>query len=176
MSESNYETTDNPFWDFSLDFYGRARVAEACLKLQDSFGADVNIVLYCCWVAFEGAEKMEQAELFEIISAIEPWQSGVVQRLRHIRRDMKQDEKINLGELSEQLRETIKKCELDGERIEQTILYQSGQREFSYPDTTIEEKSHTAETNMLKYLAIILGDRSEDGKKTVQLISQALIS
>jgi hypothetical protein len=89
---------------------------------------------------------------------------------------MKQDEKINLGELSEQLRETIKKCELDGERIEQTILYQSGQREFAYPDTTIEEKSHTAETNMLKYLTIILGDRPEDGEKTVQLISQALIS
>ena len=176
MSESNQHTVDNPFWQFSLNFYGREGVASSCLDFQDNFGADVNILLYCCWVAGEGAAEITAAELVEIISVIEPWQSGVVQGLRQIRRDMKQDELINLGALSEQLREAIKKCEFDGEKIEQTILYQSGQSAFSDQSLGSGERIQNAAANLRNYLRAIGGDGPENAEKLIQIISQALDS
>ena len=39
---------DNPLWNFSNKFYKNDNVRIACLKLQNEFGFDVNIVLYCC--------------------------------------------------------------------------------------------------------------------------------
>ena len=37
------------FWDFSLEIYAKPGVAQACLALQDECGADVNLLLFCCW-------------------------------------------------------------------------------------------------------------------------------
>lgn len=165
----------NPFWDFSLEFYGRGEVAQSCLALQDRFGADVNILLYCCWGASEGAEEMARAELAEIISAIEPWQSGVVQRLRLIRRDMKQADGMNLGALSEDLRQAIKKCELEGEKIEQTILYQSGQHEFIDSSASPNERAKNATLNMTNYLQIVSADALESSDEFVQTIAQEIM-
>jgi uncharacterized protein (TIGR02444 family) len=174
MIETPEATNDNPFWDFSLKFYGRGGVASACLELQDKFSADVNILLYSCWVAAAGAEEMEPAELIEIIAAIEPWQSGVVQRLRQIRRDMKQEEMLNLGPLSEGLRQAIKQCELDGEKIEQTILYQSGQNEFLNSSILPVDRAKNAESNLKNYLQAILGDVPADANDLIRKIAQEI--
>ena len=77
MKQNNGLIEENPFWDFSLKFYGQQNIASSCLALQESVGADVNILLYCCWVASEGAAVIEPTEFAEIIETIEPWQSGV---------------------------------------------------------------------------------------------------
>ena len=37
-------------WDFSVRTYRKDGVADACLSLQNDHGADVNMLLYCCWV------------------------------------------------------------------------------------------------------------------------------
>jgi uncharacterized protein (TIGR02444 family) len=162
----------NPFWAFSLKFYCRKGVASSCLELQESFGADVNILLYCCWIAFEGAEEIEPAELAVIIATIEPWQSVVVQRLREIRVHMKQDEMVNLGALSEELRQVIKTCELDAEKIEQTILYQSGRNIKFDASMSRAIRIYTAKQNLHTYLQLILRDVPEDSYNLIQDISQ----
>ena len=36
---------DNPFWDFSINFYGRDGVEERLLLLQEKLHVDVNLVL-----------------------------------------------------------------------------------------------------------------------------------
>ena len=45
----------HPFWDFSLALYRKPGVAAACLRLQDGPGLDVNLLLYACWTAANGA-------------------------------------------------------------------------------------------------------------------------
>jgi uncharacterized protein (TIGR02444 family) len=37
----------NAFWDFSLKVYAAAGVADECILLQDRFGIDVNLLLFC---------------------------------------------------------------------------------------------------------------------------------
>ncbi|MCG8546534.1 MAG: TIGR02444 family protein, partial [Alphaproteobacteria bacterium] len=36
----------NAFWNFSLRAYARPGVADACIRLQDRYGVDVNVLFY----------------------------------------------------------------------------------------------------------------------------------
>src|SRR5260221_13755017 len=40
----------SPLWRFSLRFYRRPGVADACIALQDGCGGDVNILLFFLWL------------------------------------------------------------------------------------------------------------------------------
>ena len=174
MKQNNGSIEENPFWDFSLKFYGQQNIASSCLALQESVGADVNILLYCCWVASEGAAVIEPTEFAEIIETIEPWQSDVVRSLRQIRRNMKQEKMLDLGELSESLRNKIKNCELEGERLEQMILYQSGQQLSEGGSDQSSETIANAEINLKNYIAIISGDIAETTNKLILIISDGV--
>jgi uncharacterized protein (TIGR02444 family) len=41
---------DSPFLLFSLSVYGSLGVQKECAELQDSFGIDVNLLLFCAFV------------------------------------------------------------------------------------------------------------------------------
>ena len=174
MKSNNGIVGENPFWDFSLKFYQYNSVASSCIALQASVNADVNILLYCCWIASEGAVVIEPAEFTEIIEAIEPWQSFVVQGLRKIRVDMKNEKLMYFDKMAEDLRESIKECELEGERVEQMILYRSGQQLFVNESVQILERIGNARTNLRNYIETISGGISETTDKFIQIISNDL--
>ncbi|WP_051609524.1 TIGR02444 family protein [Fodinicurvata fenggangensis] len=114
------ETEGLSFWDFSLAFYERPPVAQACLALQDDHGQDVNMVLFCFWAAGHG-KVLQAADLEKLVHLIAPWQEHVVQPLREVRRWMKRPELLQ-REDSASLREAIKQNELEAERLQQTFL------------------------------------------------------
>jgi len=174
MKQDDDRITENPFWYFSLEFYGQSNVASSCIVLQDSMGADVNVLLYCCWIANEGAAAIEPAELVEIIQGIEPWQLDVVSGLRKIRRKFKQNESLDLGGVSKGLLQLIKDCELESERLEQWILFQSGQQEFSGHHTLVEAKVENAKTNLNNYLCIISGGITKTSQEYVHTLGEEL--
>jgi uncharacterized protein (TIGR02444 family) len=72
------------FWSFSVTTYGRPGVATACLALQDECGADVNLLMYCCWLGLRGC-VLERNGLQGALDAIGRWQAEVVQPLRRAR-------------------------------------------------------------------------------------------
>ncbi len=172
MAQSNDLITENPFWRFSLQFYDQGNVASTCIALQDGVDADVNVLLYCCWVAYEGATVIASAELTEIIEGIEPWQSHVVSGLRKIRRDLRKNKLLDLRDTSEELLQLIKECELESERLEQWILYQSGQREFTDHDASEEERIGNARTNLNNYLGIISGGATRIEQQSIHTLGE----
>ncbi len=106
-------------WDFALETYQRPGVQEACLKLQDDLGADVNILLYCCWRG-----GFADGEMRALLADLAPWQSGVVHGLRSIRRTLK-PMVAELGALSEpaaNLRTKVAALELEAEKLQHTML------------------------------------------------------
>jgi len=106
-------------WDFSLETYRRPGVQEACLKLQDDLGADVNMLLYCCWRG-----GFADGEMRDLLADLAPWQNGVVHGLRSVRRTLKQMV-AELGALSEAasgLRNKIAALELEAEKLQHTML------------------------------------------------------
>jgi uncharacterized protein (TIGR02444 family) len=123
MTQAHPETPreDSPFWRFSLRFYARAKVAAACLVLQDEAGADVNLLLFLLFLA-EHQREVSASELAELDGAVAVWRDQVVKPLRSLRRALKQ----GIGEISVTVSETfrgqIKRLELDSEHIEQSVL------------------------------------------------------
>lgn len=107
---------ENPFWQYSLAHYSRQEVAESCLSLQDRNDANVNLILFCCWLGFRG-ERLERKELVEAQLVIGEWDKQVVQPLRQVHRYLKQ----SLQSTSKML-ETASTLELTAERIVQDRL------------------------------------------------------
>jgi uncharacterized protein (TIGR02444 family) len=116
----------HPFWDYSLALYSRPGVAEACLALQDQYGLDVNILLFCTWCGDEGPGRLQPEQISRCLSATREWQQRVIQPLRAVRRFCAQpsavvDERLD-GLVRDHLKQSAQGVELDAEHIEQLIL------------------------------------------------------
>lgn len=104
------------FWDWSLGRYDRPAVASACLHLQDQHGLNINICLWCCWLAEEGRTAGPAIE--QAINALQPWHGETTAALRNIRRKLKDQPRAGA------LYRSVLACELDAEHVEQDILFE----------------------------------------------------
>jgi uncharacterized protein (TIGR02444 family) len=113
--------TDEPdsFWNFSLGFYGRAGVSQACIALQDRHGCDVNLMLYACWVGLSGRGRLDPAAIGRAEAVNAPWRNAVIEKLRAARRALREEDRH--GPILE-LYEAAKAAELAAERIAQRRL------------------------------------------------------
>ena len=117
------------FWDFSLAVYGREGVAAACLALQERHGADVNLLLFCCWHARSGRGALAGEGLRRAAAAVEPWHGQLVRGLRAVRVRLRRESAplpqatdALLAELAEALRKKVAAVELEAEHLEQLLL------------------------------------------------------
>ena len=112
------------FWSFSQSIYAAKGVQEECLHLQDKFGIDVNLVLFCAFVGAVHGALLPTEELSNVSIALGQWHEGVVRPLRTIRRALKQGGPPHpVGAASiDSFRKSIKSVELEAERIEQLAL------------------------------------------------------
>jgi len=113
--------TPEDFWQFSLAFYGQAKVARACLALQDRTGADVNLLLLCCWLA-RYRRQLDAAGLEALNAAIADWRSCVIEPLRHARRALRPSFDNYQQAPQAALRQNILEAELAAEKIAQHRL------------------------------------------------------
>src|SRR5712671_2951887 len=111
-SSSKPAATGSPFWRFSLGFYRRSGVADACITLQERSGVDVNLLLYLLWQASQGRAfaAEEVAALEEVIG---PWRAATVIPLRMVRRALKEPPGLVARPAAEVFRNKIKAVELE---------------------------------------------------------------
>lgn len=117
------------FWDYSIRVYGLPQVSHHCLRLQDEFDFDVNLLLFACWHGHThgklSADLLHEARIFSQI-----WSKNLVQPLRQTRRWMKSPVEIDaLLKTKESarnsfhhLREQLKVLELESEKLQENIL------------------------------------------------------
>jgi len=137
----------DPFWTFTLAFYGRPGVSPACIALQDRHGLDVNLVLYACWVGLSGRGRLDAAELARAEATNAPWRSGVIEKLRAARRTLGEEDVQ--GPILE-LYEAAKAAELAAERIAQRRLQMLAPAESVADAAT---RAADAAANLRLYLA-----------------------
>lgn len=126
MQAVNMSNQTQNFWNFSVALYARARVADACLELQNSYGLDVNMLLFCYWHGIHLGE-FTPATLSQALSTSLTWKQEVVQPLRNVRQWMKIQGNAYSGvDLTqfEALRARIKFDELGAEKYQQELLEQ----------------------------------------------------
>lgn len=107
-------------WDFSLHQYARAGVAEACLRLQDEHGVNVNLLLWCVWLEQRGL-VLDAARLRSAQKRIHAWDERYIVPLRQLRRRMKTEFGVADPGI-EQVRSQIKQAELLAEKQLQSLL------------------------------------------------------
>jgi uncharacterized protein (TIGR02444 family) len=118
----------SPLWRFSLDLYRAPGFSEACIRLQDEAGADVNIVFFLLWNA-SLKRQFSVADVEATDRAVAGWRETTVIPIRAIRRALKDAPLLPDPGVVEDYRTKIKGLELEAERLEHEALsdfYQSG--------------------------------------------------
>ncbi len=154
--EHTIEPTGNPFWDFSLQFYGQKGVSDILLWFQDECRVDVNLMLYCCWAGLSRTQILTGRDMTFLRNLVDRWQSEIVQPLRSLRQELKTDVHGVLAAEAAGLRVTLEQAELEAERLQQNILYFSAPQETNgYPDE-IGGRQNTI-SNLVLYLSQMRG-------------------
>ncbi|SFC30782.1 TIGR02444 family protein [Marinospirillum celere] len=115
---------DNPFWRFSLSLYHLKRIKDACLQLQDSSDANVNLLFFALWVSQQ--QLRFSPDWPQVFQQLENWHRDYTLPLRRQRRELKHlAEKADRHEHGplHQMHEHITKAELLSEQQEQAVLY-----------------------------------------------------
>lgn len=99
-------------WSFTLDFYARPGVEQACLNLQAN-GANVCALLCGVWMDRRGVQ-FDPERARQIRQLADPWHEQVVGPLRDIRTRWKAN--ATGDEELKALRDRLKTLELDAER------------------------------------------------------------
>ncbi len=115
---------DSPFWNFSVAVYGAGGVEGECLGLQDQFGIDVNLVLFCAFLGAVHGIALTPDEIAAARQEVGPWHQDVVGTLRAARRRLKTIElrDADTARAAAELRTRVKAAELESERVEQAVL------------------------------------------------------
>ena len=146
------------FWEFSLAFYNRESVAAACLSLQDRRGADVNILLLCCWLATLEM-KLGDAGLRAANDAVAQWRLDVLDPLRAVRRTVDSD----WGAPSKAERKAIKTgilgIELDCERAAQGLILAAVSENAEFHEGSVPRG--LASASLETYLDMLIGGPEE---------------
>jgi len=116
--------SESRFWRFSLAVYGDPAVQRECLELQDTYGVDVSLLLFCAFIGAAYGAVFSDRAVKEAADAVRTWQNDVVGMLRAARRALKPfaTATSRSGAAAATLRAQVKDIELEAERIEQAML------------------------------------------------------
>ena len=162
------------FWDFSVRTYRTPGVPEACLSLQNDHGADVNMLLYCCWAG--AAVGPLEGELFNRASEFSAhWAENVVIPLRSARTWMKHTG-CDLGPVPTAscmaLREEIKTVEFAAEKMQQEVLEAMASTDRRGSDTPQQILGDVV-ANLLLYAEYAGLDNKDDVRRKFPVIIDA---
>ncbi|MEL6362155.1 MAG: TIGR02444 family protein [Pseudomonadota bacterium] len=115
------------FWDWSLSTYSRPGVADQLIALQDRYGANVNLILWCLWLGGR-AVPVESSLIDKAIEGIEDSQCAIseIRTLRRLTGRFLGKEKP--------LYILLKNKELGAERMEQATLQVLADKYINWPE------------------------------------------
>jgi len=161
----------NQLWDFATKIYSSPEVEEACLSLQDRRGLDVNLIIFCIWVAASGRGTLTEEEMTTGIDAGIVWQSQVVGPLRHVRRFLKGPIAPADGRLGAELARVVSESELYSEHMEIQILSDILVRPAT-GSFDMQERGQEAASNLQAYLDRMIEDINNEDRSALLVIWQ----
>ena len=114
------------FWEFALRRYARPGVASCCVALQDACGANVMLLLYCCWRA-AGGECVRGAALREAMARVESLDRHLLRPLRAARRATRRAADALGSPVLSAAADRLVQAELATEQCQASLLAQGAQ-------------------------------------------------
>jgi uncharacterized protein (TIGR02444 family) len=118
---------DNPFWQFSLRVYAVPAAAAECLELQRLLAINVNLLLFCSWIAVSRRVGLGAVDIRSIEGEIDGWHTVAVLPLRKIREQIKLLPEMQHQEV-QAFRRQVLADELQAEQIEQALIFNRAER------------------------------------------------
>ncbi len=163
----------NEFWDFATRLYARGNAKEACLQMQEQRGLDVNVLLFCCWVASSGRGVFRANELEAALEAVERWRGQVIEVLRDLRRNLKDGMPPAPKPLSDDLRRVVVESELHAEHIGALMLHASMARAGTGTFDRVQQLEDST-ANLLRYLVLSeIEPENSDLSAAIEILSAA---
>ena len=151
MESLSGESVASPFWQFSLAFYRQPGVADACIRLQEEAGVDVNLLLFLLWQAtLKRAVSTDEVQALE--RRVAPWREEIVIPLRTVRRALKSPPALVPAATAELFRTRIKAVELEAERLQEQAMYELARS--SPLGREVPSKEEAARINVASYASI----------------------
>ncbi len=105
-------------WDFSCNVYSKGDIEQLSIDLQDDYNANVNIILWCCWLEVEDIH-LSADWLDDVLITIDSVSLQTVAKLRSVRRMLKES-----GSFTKVQALSIKKHILNAEMAIEKVLLQ----------------------------------------------------
>jgi uncharacterized protein (TIGR02444 family) len=138
------------FWEFAFETYERSGIAADLIALQDDHRADVNMILFCLWLA---AQRRDVGPLLTAALEISDTWSDAIAHLRECRRKLKALIAGAKDSPFMAVRERIKACEMEAERVQITVLGALA-TEGGQP-TVADSPSACARRNLAQYFSAL---------------------
>jgi uncharacterized protein (TIGR02444 family) len=111
---------NSEFWNYSSQIWTLPEVESTCLELQNNFDANVNLLLYCCWIGDKNL-NLNDDDLQILLDTIQPWQT-IIAPLRDSRKMMQQQLIAMPADMQNQTVANITEMELNAEHMAQLAL------------------------------------------------------
>lgn len=113
---------NDDFWQYSLRRYAEPNVAKQLLMLQDTYGANINLCLFCLYLETHQV-ALNQTQLLLLKKQLNVFGENFTQPLRNIRKALKVQ--YQSSEHYPTMRKQLLAAELAFEQQEQSILLSS---------------------------------------------------
>ena len=113
---------DTDFWSFSLRVYALPGVADVLLELQNRYGGDINLVLFCAWHAATGRGELLTERIRVLDDHLRPWRDSILKPLREVRHLIGNETAFVTLTHSREARARVLDAELTCEQVAQQLL------------------------------------------------------
>ena len=150
MDPMDIEFESHPFWDYSLDIYGRDGVSAALITFQDRHNLDVNILLLCLWSGQSGRGEMDNADFDHVLSVSANWNPDIVCAIRAVRIRLRDEIASVPKDFSDSVRQKLLELEIDCEHVEQ-LSFAAGLGKTENKGGSSEERLRESGVNLKSY-------------------------
>lgn len=144
------EFESNPFWDHSLDIYGRKGVSAALITFQDRHSLDVNLLLLCLWAGNSGRGVLDDAEMEHALTVSANWNPNIVCAVREVRIRLREEIALVPKDLSDAFHKKLLRLEIGCEHVEHMAIV-AGLGEKRRNGRKLEDKLRDCGLNLKSY-------------------------
>ncbi len=167
----------HPFQEFSASLIRKPGVADACLFVRDRYGLNVNLILFCVWVADGGSGSLSIEAATAVVRRIADWEQQVVEPLRDIHRACRH-EPLGIPEfLLHTFEPHIETAGVEADRVEQLVLADFVQSmPVAGADDGRDERAKTAVRSLKAYLSVLEIEPDARMTECLSVVLQAVFS